>query len=98
MGPAGRKAPRQTAAKRGDEANRLRKDCLDAGIANRDIEKKELLSLIHRDPQFRRFEDEIEFARHFYTNCEVRPQSPFGEPSLLEKRQRIQSVMIRRDR
>ena len=52
-----------------DEAERLWTTCLKAGIAYRDSEKMELISLMRRDPQFRSFEDDIEFARHYYANA-----------------------------
>ena len=56
-------------AERCDEAERMWTTCLDAGIVYRDSEKMELISLIRRDSQFRRFEDDIEFARLHYTNA-----------------------------
>jgi hypothetical protein len=51
------------------EAERLWTICLEAGIAYRDSEKMELISLMRRDPQFRSFEYDIEFARHYYTSA-----------------------------
>ena len=50
------------------ETERLWTTCLNAGIDYRECEKRELIALIHRDPQFSRFEDEIEFARSVYDN------------------------------
>ena len=49
-----------------NEAERLWTTCLNAGIDYRECEKRELIALIHRDPQFGRFEDQIEFARSVY--------------------------------
>jgi hypothetical protein len=50
-----------------DEAERFLGDCLRAGVAYRDSEKAELISLIHRDPEFHRFEDDIDAARDLYS-------------------------------
>jgi hypothetical protein len=51
------------------EAERLWTICLEAGIAYRDSEKMELISLMRRDPQFRSFEYDIKFARHYYASA-----------------------------
>ena len=54
-----------------DKAERLRTTCVNAGIAVRDSEKMELISLMHRDPSFRRFEEDIEFARNYYVSAKA---------------------------
>ena len=54
-----------------DEAERLWATCLRAGIAYRDSEKMELISLMRRDPRFRSFEEDIEFARNHYTSAKA---------------------------
>ena len=54
-----------------DEAELLWTSCLKAGIAYRDSAKMELISLMRRDPQFGKFADEIEFARHYYASAKV---------------------------
>jgi hypothetical protein len=54
-----------------DEAERLWTACLNAGVAHRDSEKKELIALIGRNPQFTKFEDEIELARHCYVSTKA---------------------------
>ena len=50
------------------EAELLWTTCLKAGITYRDSEKKELISLMRQDPQFRRFEDDIKLAWSIYTS------------------------------
>jgi hypothetical protein len=57
------------AEKQCGEAELLWTTCLKAGIAHRDSEKRELLSLMRRDPQFRRFEDEIKLAWNGYASA-----------------------------
>jgi len=57
-----------------DEAERLWTACLNAGIAYRDSEKRELISLIRRDPQFCKFEEDIEVTKRSYEHC----KSAFG--------------------
>jgi len=51
-----------------EEAERLWTTCLKAGIAYRDSEKMELISLMRRDPRFCSFADGIEVARHHYAS------------------------------
>ena len=63
-----------------NEAERLWTTCLNAGIDYRECEKRELIALIHRDPQFGRFEDEIEFARSVF---QIGAGRPFDESWLL---------------
>jgi hypothetical protein len=50
-----------------DEAERFLGNCLKAGVAYRDSEKAKLISLIRRDPEFRRFEYNIDAARDLYS-------------------------------
>jgi hypothetical protein len=54
-----------------DEAELLWTSCVKAGIAYRDSEKRELISLMRRDPQFSKFADEIEFARYYYVTAKA---------------------------
>ena len=51
------------------EAEILWATCLKAGISYRDSQKMELISLIHKDPQFRRFEDGIKLAWKTYASA-----------------------------
>jgi hypothetical protein len=49
-----------------DELAWLWTTCLSAGIKYRDLEKTQLIALIHRDPHFDRFDEAVEVGRMFY--------------------------------
>jgi hypothetical protein len=54
-----------------DEAERLWIICLNAGIVYRDSERMELISLLHREALFRRFEGDLKLAWYGYFSAKA---------------------------